>query len=213
MIWTWNMNEVIYESEEKRNIKVRHGTIRWLWGCTQWSPTQGQAVTYLRKDSITESLYCCCLSSLWEATVEVGSMHFSQRLLAARPISSWVVCLSPSDDEMLCWEAAQFIKHTVVSGLLSLPALTASQCLFTSRKYDRLYVYLTVCLCECACAEVTEEVVCLRGGGCVWGCICGALQEVDTCAIYAIQCKNSAKTPQASSKKFNQQFCDSVNEN
>lgn len=50
-------------------------------------------------------------------------------------------------------------------------------------------------------------------GGCVWGCICGALQEVDTCAIYAIQCKNSAKTPQASSKKFNQQFCDSVNEN
>lgn len=164
MIWTWNMNEVIYESEEKRNIKVRHGTIRWLWGCTQWSPTQGQAVTYLRKDSITESLYCCCLSSLWEATVEVGSMHSSQRLLAARPISSWVVCLSPSDDEMLCWEAAQFIKHTVVSGLLSLLALTASQCLFTSRKYDRLYVYLTVCLCECACAEVTEEVVCLRGG-------------------------------------------------
>lgn len=75
-----------------------------------------------------------------------------------------MVCLSPSDDEMLCWEAAQFIKHTVVSGLLSLPALTASQCLFTSSKYDRLYVYLTVCLCECACAEVKEEVVCLRGG-------------------------------------------------
>lgn len=59
---------------------------------------------------------------------------------------------------MLCWEAAQFIKRTVVSGLLSLPALTASQCLFTSRKYDRLYVNLTVCLCECACVEVMEEV-------------------------------------------------------
>lgn len=70
-----------------------------------------------------------------------------------------MVCLSPSDDEMLCWEAAQFIKHTVVSGLLSLPALTASQCLFASRKYDRLYVNLTVCLCECACVEVMEEVV------------------------------------------------------
>lgn len=59
---------------------------------------------------------------------------------------------------MLCWEAAQFIKHTVVSGLLSLPALTASHCLFTSRKYDRLYVNLTVCLFECACVEVMEEV-------------------------------------------------------
>lgn len=127
-------------------------------GCTQWSPTEGQTVTYLCKDSITESLSCCCLSSLWEATVEVGSVHSSQRLHAAQPISSWVVCLSPSDDEMLCWEAAQFIKHTVVSGLLSLPALTASQCLFTSRKYDRLYVNLTVCLCECACVEVMEEV-------------------------------------------------------
>lgn len=65
---------------------------------------------------------------------------------------------------MLCWEAAQFIKHTVVSGLLSLPALTASQRLFASRKYDRLYVYLSVCLCECACAEGTEEVE--------MGCIC-----------------------------------------
>lgn len=72
-----------------------------------------------------------------------------------------MVCLSPSDDEMLCWEAAQFIKYTVVSGLLSLPALAASQRLFTSRKYDRLYVYLTVCLC-----------VCVRGGGGRGGGLC-----------------------------------------
>lgn len=145
-----------------------------MYGCTQSSPTEGQTVTYPCKDSITESLSCCCLSSLWEATVEVGSVHSSQRLHAARPISSWVVCLSPSDDEMLCWEAAQFIKHTVVSGLLSLPALTASQRLFTSRKYDRLYVNLTVCLCECACVEVTEEVasVCAFVCATMWGCIC-----------------------------------------
>lgn len=77
-----------------------------------------------------------------------------------------MVCLSPSDDEMLCWEAAQFIKRTVVSGLLSLPALTASQYLFTSRKYDRLYVNLTVCLC--AYVEVMEEVasLCVCEGAC-----------------------------------------------
>lgn len=68
-----------------------------------------------------------------------------------------MVCLSPSDDEKLRWEAAQFIKRAVVWGLLSLPALTASQRLFTSSKYDRLYVNLTVCLCECACVEVMEE--------------------------------------------------------
>lgn len=150
---------------------MNHTPILWLsMDCTQSSPTEGQTVTYLCKDSITESLSCCCLSSLWEATVEVGSVHSSQRLHAARPISSWVVCLSPSDDEMLCWEAAQFIKHTVVSGLLSLPALTASQCLFTSRKYDRLYVNLTVCLCECACVEVMEEEV--VGFVSMWGCVC-----------------------------------------
>lgn len=84
---------------------------------------------------------------------------------------------------MLCWEAAQFIKRTVVSGLLSLPALTASQCLFTSRKYDRLYVNLTVCLFECACVEVMEEVASL--GVCV-GVRLGFkvlyVQEVDTVA-------------------------------
>lgn len=75
-----------------------------------------------------------------------------------------MVCSSPSDDEMLCWEAAQFIKHTVVCGLLSLPALTASQRLFTSRKYDRLYVYLTVCLGECACLEVASRRVSAYAG-------------------------------------------------
>lgn len=72
-----------------------------------------------------------------------------------------MVCLSPSDDEKLRWDAAQFIKHGVVCGLLSLPALTASRCLFTSSKYDRLYVNLTVCLCECACVELMEEVASL----------------------------------------------------
>lgn len=87
-----------------------------------------------------------------------------------------MVCLSPSDDEMLCWEAAQFIKHTVVSGLLSLPALTASQCLFTSRKYDRLYVNLTVCLCECACVEVMEEEV--AGFVSMCGRACGAASAI-----------------------------------
>lgn len=159
----------------KANIKLNlslntqdYRVTQCMHGCTQSNLTEGQTVTYLCKDSITESLSCRCLSSFWEATVEVGSAHSSQRLHAARPISSWVVCLSPSDDEMLCWEAAQFIKHTVVSGLLSLQALTASQCLFTSRKYDRLYVYLTVCLCECACVEVTEAVASL----CVWECVC-----------------------------------------
>lgn len=109
-------------------------------------------------------------ASLWGATVEVGSAHSSQGLHVAQPISSWVVCFSPSDDEMFCWEAAQFIKLNTVSGLLSLPAFTAIQCLFTSCKYDRLYVYLTVCLCACACVEVMAEVVsfCI----CMWGCIC-----------------------------------------
>lgn len=69
-----------------------------------------------------------------------------------------MACLSPSDDETLRWDAAQFIKRAVVWGLLSLPALTASQRLFTSSKYDRLYVNLSVCLCEGACVEVMEEV-------------------------------------------------------
>lgn len=153
----WHLNVIKFlPITKKQNTSVKNMTLNvWIYTV---NPKKGQTVTYLCKDSITESLSCCCLSSLWEATVEVGSVHSSQRLHAARPISSWVVCLSPSDDEMLCWEEAQFIKHAVVSGLLSLPALTASECLFTSRKYDRLYVYLTVCLCECACVEVTEEV-------------------------------------------------------
>lgn len=67
---------------------------------------------------------------------------------------------------MPCWEAAHFIRHAVVCGLLSLPALTASQCLFTRRKYDRLYIYLSVCLRECACVEAAGR----KGGGCMWGC-------------------------------------------
>lgn len=127
-------------------------------GWADRSPTWGQAVAYPCRDSITHSVSCCCLSSLWEATVEVGRVHSSLRHHAARPISSWVVCLSPSDDGMLCWDAAEFIKHSVVSGLLSLLALTASQRLFTSCKYDRLCVCLTVCLCESACEEVMPEV-------------------------------------------------------
>lgn len=174
---------------------MKHRAVQWLSMDVQSeAQTEGQTVTYLCKDSITESLSCCCLSSLWEATVEVGSVHSSQRLHAAWPISSWVVCLSPSDDEMLCWEAAQFIKHTVVSGLLSLPALTASQCLFTRRKYDRLYVNLTVCLRECACAEVMEEVVefvslCVRACGgvsAIKGAVCTGGGHSNNCAIYTI---------------------------
>lgn len=97
-----------------------------------------------------------------------------------------MVCLSPSDDEKLRWDAAQFIKRAAVWGLLSLPALTASRRLFTSSKYDRLYVNLTVCLCECACVEVMEEVesLCTHARMCTPGMRLGfevvRVPEVDT---------------------------------
>lgn len=65
--------------------------------------------------------------------------------------------------------------------MLSLPALTASQRLFTSSKYDRLYVNLTVCLCDCACVEGMEEVVSLCGRVCTPGiCLGFKVVHVDT---------------------------------
>lgn len=54
---------------------------------------------------------------------------------------------------MLCWEAAQFIKRAVVSGLLSLPAFRSLSALVyqpqiwqTVCQFDRLFVW--VCMCR-----------------------------------------------------------------
>lgn len=79
------------------------------------------------------------------------------------PISGGVVCLSPGP-MMRCCAGRRPSSLSAPSSrrLLSLPAFPqAPRRLFTSRKYDRLYVNLTVCLRERAstryCAEVMEE--------------------------------------------------------
>lgn len=66
------------------------------------------------------------------------------------PISGGVVCLSPGP-MMRCCAGRQPSSLSAPSSrrLLSLPAFPqAPRRLFTSRKYDRLYVNLTVCLRE-----------------------------------------------------------------
>lgn len=66
------------------------------------------------------------------------------------PISGGVVCLSPGP-MMRCCAGRRPSSLSAPSSrrLLSLPAFPqAPRRLFTSRKYDRLYVNLTVCLRE-----------------------------------------------------------------
>lgn len=68
------------------------------------------------------------------------------------PISGGVVCLSPGP-MMRCCAGRRPSSLSALSSrrLLSLPAFPqALRRLFTGRKYDRLYVNVTVCLHECA---------------------------------------------------------------
>ena len=41
--------------KKKKHIN-KYTVTQCMYRCTQWSPTEGQTVTYLCKDSITESL-------------------------------------------------------------------------------------------------------------------------------------------------------------